>query len=107
MWLDRRENKIIKNTILLVVAVILLILILSMIMTQSNVREEFTTPMITVGGDHTIALKNDGTVWTWGEGRSGQLGNGTETIQNTPVHANISNVTAIAAGTNHTVALKE
>ncbi len=31
---------------------------------------------ITAGWDHTVALKYDGTVWTWGRNTSGQLGNG-------------------------------
>ena len=30
------------------------------------------------GGDtHSLALKDDGTVWAWGDNRYGQLGNGT------------------------------
>lgn len=38
------------------------------------------------GGDrHTIALKNDGTVWTWGWNAYGQLGDGTTTGRHTPV----------------------
>ena len=33
-----------------------------------------TTPQIAAGSGHIIALKSDGTVWTWGAGSSGQLG---------------------------------
>lgn len=32
-----------------------------------------------VGGSYTIALKNDGTLWTWGSNSSGRLGNGLNT----------------------------
>jgi alpha-tubulin suppressor-like RCC1 family protein len=33
--------------------------------------------MIFAGGAHSMAIKNDGTVWTWGRNSSGQLGDGT------------------------------
>ena len=51
---------------------------------------------IAAGGDHTVALKNDGTVVAWGYNDSGQ----------TTVPAGLSGVTAIAAGGYHTVALQ-
>jgi len=35
--------------------------------------------------EHTIALKNDGTVWAWGYNGSGQLGDGTWNESETPV----------------------
>ena len=58
------------------------------------------------GNAHTVALKNDGTVWAWGNNSNGQLGNGTMTSTSVPVQ--ISGLTAVilAAGTAHTVALK-
>ncbi len=34
---------------------------------------------LTGGGTHTLAVKNDGTVWAWGYNLQGQLGNGTNT----------------------------
>lgn len=34
---------------------------------------------------HTLALKNDGTVWAWGDNSYGQLGNGSSTSSSTPV----------------------
>ena len=57
---------------------------------------------------HTAAIKTDGTLWTWGRGDSGQLGNAAITNRSTPV-------TTFAAGTNwkqvscgsfHTTAIK-
>jgi len=39
------------------------------------------------GNWHTLALRRDGTVWAWGDNRSGQLGDGTTTYRLTPVQA--------------------
>ena len=37
------------------------------------------------GGDsHTIGLKSNSSLWTWGDNTSGQLGNGTNIDTNTP-----------------------
>jgi RHS repeat-associated protein len=54
------------------------------------------------------ALRADGTVWTWGYGGDGQLGNGTtDQINPTPVQvSNLSGVAAIAGGWGHFLALK-
>lgn len=38
----------------------------------------------TVGPDFALAIKEDGTIWGWGEGGDGQLGNGIEDEQPTP-----------------------
>ena len=40
---------------------------------------------ISAGGLHTVALKNNGTVWAWGLNYSGQLGDGTTTDSYTPI----------------------
>jgi alpha-tubulin suppressor-like RCC1 family protein len=63
---------------------------------------------IAAGDGFTVALKDDGTVWSWGVNRwYGQLGNGTMTDSNTPVQVvGLSGVTAIAAGSCNAVALK-
>ena len=59
------------------------------------------------GFTHTIALKTDGTVWTWGSNEFGKLGDGTTTQRTTPVQVNgLTNVAAIAGGYSHTIALK-
>ena len=72
----------------------------------ANVKE------IAAGGYHSVALKNDGTVWIWGRNAEGQLGDGTETNRNTPVQVksadgsdHIAGVKDIAAGQYHTLAL--
>jgi uncharacterized repeat protein (TIGR02543 family) len=62
---------------------------------------------ISAGAGHSVALKSDGTVWTWGNNVDGQLGNNGGIKSNTPAQvAGISNVTAIAAGWLHTLSLK-
>lgn len=69
--------------------------------------EPFTALTVEAGLAHTIALKNDGTVWTWGRNDLGQLGDGTTTDRYTPVQVSgLSSIVAIAAGGSHTVALK-
>src|SRR5215216_4962812 len=58
-----------------------------------------------------LALKDDGTVWTWGFNQSGQLGNGTYTLGtptvgvNTPAQVGeLSAVKAIAGGGEYSLA---
>ncbi|MDW8273263.1 MAG: T9SS type A sorting domain-containing protein [Chitinophagales bacterium] len=62
---------------------------------------------ISCGGWHSVALKNDGTVWAWGWNKEGQLGDGTFNDKTIPSQVpGLNNVIAIAAGTYHTLALK-
>jgi uncharacterized repeat protein (TIGR01451 family) len=59
------------------------------------------------GGGHTLALRNDGTVWAWGYNGAGALGDGTFFTRTTPVQTlNLNNVMAIAGGRDHSVALR-
>jgi|GEM_PF-1675504 len=75
---------------------------------QDTVQVNFVpTQTIAAGGNHTAALKGDGTAWAWGYNVSGQLGNGTTNNSTTPVQASgLSELATIAAGYEHTVALK-
>jgi alpha-tubulin suppressor-like RCC1 family protein len=59
------------------------------------------------GEQHSVALKSDGTVWTWGNDGWGQLGNGKYLSSSTPIQVpGLTAVTAIAAGSLHNVAVK-
>jgi alpha-tubulin suppressor-like RCC1 family protein len=60
------------------------------------------------GVDHTIALKTDGTLWTWGDNAYGQLGVNNTTDRSTPVTTLLggTNWKSIAAGRFNTIALK-
>ncbi|MFH0772626.1 MAG: filamentous hemagglutinin N-terminal domain-containing protein [Candidatus Omnitrophota bacterium] len=62
---------------------------------------------IAVGDIHTVALKSDGTVYTWGSNYYCQLGNNSRVDSKTPiVVTGLSGISQIAAGYCHTVALK-
>jgi alpha-tubulin suppressor-like RCC1 family protein len=65
---------------------------------------------IAVGNSHSLALKNDGSVFAWGSNSDGQLGDGTNTTRTMPVSVvglgPGSNVIAIAAGGFHSLAVK-
>src|SRR5262249_53775642 len=61
------------------------------------------------GGEyHTCAILGDGTAACWGEGSAGQLGTGASIANtSTPQHvAGVTEITAIAAGVDHTCALR-
>jgi alpha-tubulin suppressor-like RCC1 family protein len=78
---------------------------------------------VAAGAFHSLALKSDGTVWAWGRNGNGQLGDNTTTDRLTPVQVSgiipvspaasvkeydptaLKNITAIAAGWQHSMAL--
>lgn len=62
-----------------------------------------------VGGLNSfqLALREDGTVWSWGYNSEGQLGDGTNIYKSTPVPVyNLDNVISISADSHHSLALK-
>jgi len=71
-------------------------------------EEEFRTePMVAAGDFHTVALRTDGTVWTWGWNGRGQLGTDATPTSHRPTQVQaLTNVIAISAGRSHTVALR-
>jgi alpha-tubulin suppressor-like RCC1 family protein len=63
---------------------------------------------VAAGGSHSVALQQDGTVWTWGHNGSGQLGTGSNTDSNIPVRVSgLQDVMEIAAGNSHVAILKK
>lgn len=66
---------------------------------------------ISVGPYSTCALRNDGTIWCWGAGGSGELGDGTKTsrsvateVLKSPSGA-LTGVTDVSVGTSHGCAI--
>jgi alpha-tubulin suppressor-like RCC1 family protein len=67
---------------------------------------------IAAGSSHSIALKRDGSVWSWGANALGQLGDGSVSAANPggkprPTQVvGLADVVAIAAGGRHSIAAK-
>ena len=59
------------------------------------------------GSGHNVALKNDGTLWAWGDNAYGQLGDGSKTNRTTPVQViGLTGAIDIAAGDSYSVAVR-
>ena len=65
---------------------------------------------LAVGKSQALVLKADGSVWAWGNGTSGQLGDGQNSKRSAPAQViglgPGSGVIAIAAGGSHSIAVK-
>ena len=75
--------------------------------------DNLTGTIATAGGwFYSLAVKSDGTVWAWGYNVYGQLGNNSATESSAAVQviksdsSVLSGVTAVAAGQNHSLAVK-
>ena len=63
---------------------------------------------LAVGSSHSVALREDGTVWAWGNNSRGQLVYGTNLSRKAPVQVmGLSRITAVVAGAQYTLALRE
>jgi alpha-tubulin suppressor-like RCC1 family protein len=72
----------------------------------TQVKDLTGVTAIGAGAFLSMALKSDGSVWTWGANGSGQLGNGSFTQSNVPVQVQgLTGVIQIACGATHGVAL--
>jgi len=61
-----------------------------------------------VGFGHSLAIKEDGSLWAWGRNRCGQLGDGRTIDRDVPAEIEIlKNVVGVAAGTDYTFAVTE
>ncbi len=76
----------------------------------SPVNNTNTEAILAAGFNHSAIIKNDGTLWTWGNNYSGQLGNGNTTDYDTPNGTPMqvtSGVKSVAAGPEYTMAIKK
>ena len=63
--------------------------------------------LISQGHNHTVAIKTNYTLWSWGSGASGQLGLNSSTSYNTPQQVGTDNIwQKVEAGGDHTVTTK-
>lgn len=68
---------------------------------MSNVKS------IATGYNYSMAIKNDGTVWTWGENNNGQLDNSTTRRYSPTRISSLAGVSKLSGGYNFTIALKD
>ena len=63
---------------------------------------------VTAGYSHTSAIKNDGTLWSWGKNTYGQLGDNSTVTKVVPVQENSQSTdwSSVSAGVYHTAAIK-
>ena len=65
------------------------------------------TPMVSLGAQHALALRNDGTVVSWGSDESGQLGAGRLPYETRPgLVAGLTAVRSITSGVSHSLAVR-
>jgi alpha-tubulin suppressor-like RCC1 family protein len=83
--------------------------------TTGNISTPVTTfaggtnwKQVDCGSSHTVAIKTDGTLWTWGSGGIGELGTNDATDRSTPVttFAGGTNWKQVSGGNGHTAAIK-
>ena len=63
---------------------------------------------VLAGGAYTSAIKSDGTLWSWGSNREGQLGDGSRNDSPVPVqeYSNSTDWSSVSLGHYHTSAIK-
>lgn len=76
--------------------------------TPQSVKNLTDVVQVQGGAAHTCALKSDGTVWCWGQGARGQLGEGATVARSEPVQTvNLSGASNLAVGHEHTCAIDQ
>jgi alpha-tubulin suppressor-like RCC1 family protein len=82
--------------------------------TPTDINTAVSTPVQTLGltgvrsvaagGSHSLAIRNDGSVWAWGGNAMGQVGDGTTTVALVPAQVpGVANATSIDGGATQTL----
>ena len=82
-----------------------LALALTPAVSASETAEPGVYTTISAGGDHTVAIQSDGSLWAFGTNGQGRLGDGTTDYRKTPVKV-MDDVVSVSAGDYHTAAIK-
>ena len=61
---------------------------------------------ISTGTTHTLGIRSDRTLWAWGSGAQGQIGNNTLIGQSYPIQIGLSTWNAVAAGVSSSFAIR-
>ena len=70
-------------------------------------NNEWNFVSVSKDGLHTLAIKNDGTLWSWGRNQNGELGIGTLSSQSSPVQVGLdANWNVVSAGADFSHAIK-
>lgn len=81
--------------------------LLNKIIAMFNTSTPVKMKNIAGGEQFSVAVGDDGSIWTWGDNFFGQLGDGTRISRSIPQRIKgLSGFKAVACGANHTLALK-
>ncbi len=72
----------------------------------TQINTETNWSKMKVGASHILAQKTDGTLWSWGSGNSGALGNGSTLSTTTPQQVSNDIWKSFSAGTNTSFGIK-
>ena len=79
----------------------------SLTRTAELVVRVFQSKPVAAAWSYSLAVAEDGSLWTWGRNHRGQLGIGNTTDQNSPVRVGAdTNWVAVAGGNSHSIALR-
>ena len=70
-------------------------------------RASALVPVISAGASHTLCVRNNGTLWSWGSGSNGRLGNGGTSSNTVPTQVgSLATWVDCAAGSAHSLGLR-